>query len=153
MRFEKSLIIGAILIYDFNFNLFRMQAVMKMCDILHARHVKVHLRFDPIFNMTKTKERQEKLLDTIHGLTKRVIKEKKRLFEQNYKEGSVPTPSLSEIIANDYVVPSKPAKKADGLRDDLDDIDENDVGEYSENLICKHEELTTKPKTTINLKF
>lgn len=105
-----------------------MQAVMKMCDILHARHVKVHLRFDPIFNMTKTKERQEKLLDTIHGLTKRVIKEKKRLFEQNYKEGSVPTPSLSEIIANDYVVPSKPAKKADGLRDDLDDIDENDVG-------------------------
>lgn len=105
---------------------------MKMCDILHARHVKVYLRFDAIFNMTKIKEKQEQLLNTIHGLTKRVIKEKKKLFEQNYKEGNVPTPSLSEIIANDYVVPSKPVKKdTEGLRDDLDDIDENDVGEYS----------------------
>lgn len=102
-----------------------------MCDILHARHVKVYLRFDALFNMTKIKERQEQLLNTIHGLTKRVIKEKKKLFEQNYKEGNVPTPSLSEIIANDYVVPSKPAAKTtEGLRDDLDDIDENDVGEY-----------------------
>lgn len=109
------------------------KAVMKMCDILHARHVKVHLMLDSIFNMTKLKKTQEELLSTIHGLTKRVIKEKKRLFEKNYKEGSVPTPSLSEIIANDYVVPSKPAakkaEKTEGLRDDLDDIDENDVGE------------------------
>ncbi|XP_055300649.1 cytochrome P450 4g15-like [Sitodiplosis mosellana] len=105
-------------------------AVMKMCDILHARHVKVYLRFDALFNMTKIKEKQEQLLNTIHGLTKRVIKEKKKLFEDNYKEGNVPTPSLSEIIANDYVVPLKPEKKtAEGLRDDLDDIDENDVGE------------------------
>lgn len=103
---------------------------MKMCDILHARHVKVHLMLDTIFNMTKLKQKQEDLLNTIHGLTKRVIKEKKRLFEKNYKDGNVPTPSLSEIIANDYVVPSKPAaKKTEGLRDDLDDIDENDVGE------------------------
>lgn len=101
-----------------------------MCDILHARHVKVYLRFDSIFNMTKIKEQQEKLLNTIHGLTKRVIKEKKRLFEKNLQEGKVPTPSLSEIIANDYVEAATPAKKVEGLRDDLDDIDENDVGEY-----------------------
>lgn len=104
---------------------------MKMCDILHARHVKVHLMLDTFFNMTKYKQRQEELLNTIHGLTKRVIKEKKSLFEKNYKEGNVPTPSLSEIIANDYVVPSKPAKSTEGLRDDLDDIDENDVGELN----------------------
>lgn len=104
---------------------------MKMCDILHARHVKAYLRFDTLFNLTKIKEQQEKLLDTIHGLTKRVIKEKKKLFEDNYKKGNVPTPSLSEIIADDYVVPSKPEKKkTEGLRDDLDDIDENDVGAY-----------------------
>lgn len=106
-----------------------IQAVMKMCDILHARHVKVYLRFDALFNMTKIKEKQEKLLNTIHGLTKRVIKEKKKLFEENYQKGNVPTPSLSEIIADDYVVPSNPEKNAEGLRDDLDDIDENDVGE------------------------
>lgn len=101
-----------------------------MCDILHARHVKVYLRFDSIFNMTKIKERQEKLLNTIHGLTKRVIKEKKRLFEKHLEEGKVPTPSLSEIIASDYVDTVKAPKKVEGLRDDLDDIDENDVGEY-----------------------
>lgn len=101
-----------------------------MCDILHARHVKVYLRFDKIFNMTKIKEKQEELLSTIHGLTKRVIKEKKRIFEENLEKGNVPTPSLSQIIADDYVVPAKPSsKKSDGLRDDLDDIDENDVGE------------------------
>lgn len=101
-----------------------------MCDILHARHVKVYLRFDKLFNMTKLKQKQEELLGTIHGLTKRVIKEKKRLFEQNYKDGNVPTPSLSEIIANDYVDTAKAPKKTEGLRDDLDDIDENDVGKY-----------------------
>lgn len=117
-----------------------MQAVMKMCDILHARHVKVYLRFDALFNMTKIKKKQEQLLNTIHGLTKRVIKEKKRLFDQNYKEGNVPSPSLSEIIANDYVVPSKPEKKTDGLRDDLDDIDENDVGK------CRKMEIRSRQK-------
>lgn len=102
-----------------------------MCDILHARHLKVYLRFDTIFNMTKIKEKQEKLLGIIHGLTKRVIQEKKKLFEKNYQEGKVPTPSLSDIIANDYVEPTPKEtspKKVEGLRDDLDDIDENDVG-------------------------
>lgn len=101
-----------------------------MCDILHARHVKAYLRFDSIFNMTKIKQKQDQLLATIHGLTKRVIKEKKEVFEKNYEAGKVPTPSLSQIIADDYVVPSmnKPVKKVEGLRDDLDDIDENDVG-------------------------
>lgn len=101
-----------------------------MCDILHARHVKAYLRFDALFNMTKVRVQQEKLLAIIHGLTKRVIKEKKTLFEKNLSEGIVPTPSLSEIISDDYVEESKPAKKQDGLRDDLDDIDENDVGKF-----------------------
>lgn len=100
-----------------------------MCDILHARHVKAYLRFDAIFNMTKIKEKQEKLLNIIHGLTKSVIKEKKKIYEKDLQEGKVPTPSLSDIIANDYVEESKPIKKVEGLRDDLDDIDENDVGE------------------------
>ncbi|KAJ6640354.1 Cytochrome P450 4g15 [Pseudolycoriella hygida] len=106
-------------------------AVMKMCDILHARHLKAYLRFDSIFNLTNVKKQQEKLLGTIHGLTKRVIKEKKALYEKNLSEGIVPTPSLSQIIADDYVekLPAKTTKKVEGLRDDLDEIDENDVGE------------------------
>lgn len=62
-----------------------------------------------------------------------MIKEKKRLFEKNLQEGKVPSPSFSEIISNDYTeeVPKKSAKKVEGLRDDLDDIDENDVGKLS----------------------
>ncbi|XP_037028672.1 cytochrome P450 4g1-like [Bradysia coprophila] len=103
-------------------------AVMKMCDILHARHIKAYLRFDSVFNLTNVKKQQEKLLSIIHGLTKRVIKEKKALYEKNLSEGNVPSPSLAEIIADDYVEKT-PTKKVEGLRDDLDDIDENDVGE------------------------
>lgn len=135
-----------------------------MCDILHARHVKAYLRFDALFNMTSIKQKQEKLLAIIHGLTKRVssflhatkdvnpeenqprfhiillprskvIKEKKEVFERNYRDGALPTPSLSEIIADDYVekspksVPAAAKAPVAGLRDDLDDIDENDIGE------------------------
>lgn len=44
----------------------------RMCDILHARHVKIYLRFDALFNMSSVKKKQEKLLAIIHGLTKRV---------------------------------------------------------------------------------
>lgn len=104
-----------------------------MCDILHARHVKAYLRFDTLFNMTSIKKKQEKLLATIHGLTKRVIREKKELFEKTYADGQLPSPSLQQIIADDNFKTAAPKKaataKVEGLRDDLDDIDENDIGE------------------------
>lgn len=48
-------------------------AVMKMCDILHLRHTKIWLRPDVLFNFTKYGKVQEKLLDTIHGLTRKVL--------------------------------------------------------------------------------
>lgn len=72
-----------------------------------------------------------------------VIKEKKRLFEKNLQEGKVPTPSLSQIIADDYTEQktNKPAKKVDGLRDDLDDIDENDVGKLSHRIQQKQVDM------------
>jgi cytochrome P450 family 4 len=50
-------------------------------------------------------------------------------------EGNLPSPSLQEIIKNDEQVDQAvkkakaKAQKVAGLRDDLDDIDENDVGE------------------------
>lgn len=121
-----------------------------MCDILHARHVKAYLRFDTLFNLTNVKQKQEKLLEIIHGLTRRVniinitppyflvnefvylqvIKEKKAIFEKNYNEGIIPTPSLSQIISDDYNHDEQKVdnKKHTGLRDDLDEIDENDIG-------------------------
>uniref|UniRef100_A0A1Q3FRH5 Putative cytochrome p450 n=2 Tax=Culex tarsalis TaxID=7177 RepID=A0A1Q3FRH5_CULTA len=109
-------------------------AVMKMCDILHSRQVKIHLRMDPIFNMTKTKKEQERLLGIIHGLTRKVVKQKKELFEKNLAEGKLPSPSLSEIIAKEEdssVKTQEPVVISQGsmLRDDLDAIDENDIGE------------------------
>lgn len=111
-------------------------AVMKMCDILHSRHLGLLLRFDPVFNLTSIKKQQEKLLGVIHGLTKRVIKDKKEVFEKTYQDGSVPSPSLSEIIEGNYETESKNTPKitprdtiTKGLRDDLDDNDENDTGE------------------------
>uniref|UniRef100_A0A6E8V9L6 Cytochrome P450 n=1 Tax=Anopheles coluzzii TaxID=1518534 RepID=A0A6E8V9L6_ANOCL len=70
----------------------------RMCDILHKRQLKIHLRLDPLFNLTGVKKEQERLLQIIHGLTRKVVREKKS------SQGSM-------------------------LRDDLDDNDENDIGE------------------------
>lgn len=63
----------------------------------------------------------------------KVIKEKKELFERTYQEGAVPSPSLSEIIAGNYETESKKTttgknEEVKGLRDDLDENDENDTG-------------------------
>lgn len=54
-----------------------------MCDILHMRHRKVWLRPDWLFNLTKYGKNQIKLLEVIHGLTKKVIQKKK----EDYKSG------------------------------------------------------------------
>lgn len=48
-------------------------AVMKMCDILHLRHTKIWLRPDLLFGFTQYAKLQNKLLDVIHGLTKKVL--------------------------------------------------------------------------------
>lgn len=54
-----------------------------MCDILHLRHTKVWLRPDWLFNLSKYGKDQIKLLEIIHGLTKKVIQRKK----EEYKSG------------------------------------------------------------------
>uniref|UniRef100_A0A1B0GJR2 Cytochrome n=1 Tax=Lutzomyia longipalpis TaxID=7200 RepID=A0A1B0GJR2_LUTLO len=103
-------------------------AVMKMCDIIHQRHYKLDLRYDPLFYFTQTRKEQIKHLGTIHGLTTKVFQDKKAFFVKNAQEGKLPKPSFEDIVndkADDFVAPS-PTK---GLRDDLDEQDENDVGE------------------------
>lgn len=52
-----------------------------MCDILHLRHTKVWLRPDWLFNLTKYGKDQIRLLEIIHGLTKKVIARKKQEFK------------------------------------------------------------------------
>ncbi|XP_050362594.1 cytochrome P450 4g15-like [Nymphalis io] len=109
-------------------------AVMKMCDIIHQRHYKFWLRFDTIFKFTSFFEKQKKLLSIIHGLTNKVIKNKKEIYIQNKAKGIIP-PTLEEVIKD---TPENETGLANvktladtvfkGYRDDLDFNDENDVG-------------------------
>ncbi|CAH0721562.1 unnamed protein product, partial [Brenthis ino] len=109
-------------------------AVMKMCDIIHQRHYKFYLRFDAIFKFTSFFEKQKKLLDIIHGLTNKVIKNKKEKYLQNKAKGIIP-PTIEEVtrpsreeetgLANVKTLSDTVFK---GYRDDLDFNDENDVG-------------------------
>lgn len=99
-----------------------------MCGIIHLRQTRFHYRFDTIFKMTSMHVIQKKLLGIIHGLTRNVIKEKNVNYEKNLKVGITPLPSLKEIISRPEESTIISTSKLTGLRDDLDDLDENDVG-------------------------
>ncbi|XP_026468846.1 cytochrome P450 4g15-like [Ctenocephalides felis] len=107
-------------------------AVMKMCEILHLRHYKLWLRFDTIFNWTNFAKKQEQLLGIIHGLTSKVLKLKKEEFIQNSIDGKYSPDYFKKITAETERENARELntnQPKTGLRDDLDDIDENDVGE------------------------
>lgn len=109
-------------------------AVMKMCDIIHQRQYKLWLRFDSIFNYTNFSKQQKQLLDVIHGLTNKVIKNKKETYLENKAKGVVP-PTLEELTktTDDNVLANNDKSLSEdvfkGYRDDLDFNDENDIGE------------------------
>lgn len=108
-------------------------AVMKMCDILHLRHTKIWLRPEILFNLTQYAKNQTKLLDTIHGLTKKVIMRKREEFKagkkpsilNEYTESSSTNNSSSGKVTS---VEGLSFGQAAGLKDDLD-VDDNDVGQ------------------------
>ncbi|KAI8440355.1 hypothetical protein MSG28_001689 [Choristoneura fumiferana] len=107
-------------------------AVMKMCDILHLRHTKIWLRPEFLFNFTQYAKVQTKLLDTIHGLTKKVILRKKEEFKSGKKttilEEYHDSSSSSETTVKDTSVEGLSFGQAAGLKDDLD-VEDNDVGQ------------------------
>lgn len=72
-----------------------------MCDILHLRHTKVWLRPDWLFNLTKYGKDQIRLLDIIHGLTKKVIARKKQEFKSGQRN------VITESAANGNVKTTK----------------------------------------------
>ncbi|XP_068628223.1 cytochrome P450 4g15 [Battus philenor] len=103
-------------------------AVMKMCDILHLRHTKIWLRPDLLFNFTQYAKVQNKLLDVIHGLTKKVISRKK----EEFKSGKQPTivsevETAKETSSKTTSVEGLSFGQSAGLKDDLD-VDD-DVGQ------------------------
>ncbi|KAJ8675938.1 hypothetical protein QAD02_011724 [Eretmocerus hayati] len=102
-------------------------AVMKMCDILHLRHTRVWLRPDWLFNLSKFGKEQVKLLDIIHGLTKKVVAKKKEDYKQG-KRNFVDTTAAAKDAKNTTVVEGLSFGQSSGLKDDLD-VDDNDVGE------------------------
>ncbi|XP_058063114.1 cytochrome P450 4g15 [Anopheles bellator] len=114
-------------------------AVMKMCDILHLRHRKMWLYPDLFFNLTQYAKKQVKLLDTIHSLTKKVIRNKKVAFDKGTR-GTLATTSIKTAdIEKPKEVGGTPAGSTNtveglsfgqsaNLKDDLD-VEENDVGE------------------------
>lgn len=113
-------------------------AVMEMCDILHVRHRSLFLRANWIFNMSKYATKQIKLLEVIHGLTKRVIRSKKEAFQKGNRGSLAQTKITTTSDNNGNVVQNGKAPPVEGLsygqsaglRDDLDvDNEENDIGE------------------------
>ncbi|PZC76821.1 cytochrome P450 4g15 [Helicoverpa armigera] len=105
-------------------------AVMKMCDILHLRHTKIWLRPDLLFKLTDYAKKQTKLLDIIHGLTKKVIRRKK----EEFNSGKRPT-ILADYNAGTADEATKTTSveglsfgQSAGLKDDLD-VDDADVGQ------------------------
>lgn len=118
-------------------------AVMKMCDILHLRHTKIWLYPDILFNLTNYAKKQVKLLDTIHSLTKKVIKSKKEAFskgtrgtlaqtefikpeEKQEKQKDEPKKATAPVTTT---VEGLSFGQSSGLKDDLDVDDGIDVGE------------------------
>lgn len=104
-------------------------AVMKMCDILHLRHRTIWLRPDWLFNLTKYGKDQIRLLEIIHGLTKKVIARKKQeiknstgnIVDDSTQTGNVKTVETTSVEGLSF-------GQSAGLKDDLD-VDDNDVGE------------------------
>lgn len=126
-------------------------AVMRMCDILHARHRSIFLRNEFIFTLTRYYKEQGRLLNIIHGLTTKVIRSKKAAFEQGTR-GSLAQSELKAAAleqeerelreqreqqlsqgAQPKQEQSAPVAglsygQSAGLKDDLD-VEDNDIGE------------------------
>lgn len=122
--------------FRFLFYLFSV-AVMKMCDILHARHRSLWLRANWIFNLTNLAKQQIKLLGTIHGLTMKVIRNKKNAFKMGAR-GSLASTEINtkgfgnglEQFRSTTTVEGLSFGQSAGLKDDLDvDNEADDVGE------------------------
>jgi len=107
-----------------------------LSDILHRRHYDASLRFDFLFKFTKLAKIQKNLLKIVHTLTEHVIKEKARdveekhvKYQQSKEIQNGKSMGNSNVIENTENVKDNVVSHMHYVRDDLDDIDENDIGE------------------------
>lgn len=126
-------------------------AVMRMCDILHARHRSIFLRNEFVFTLTRYYKEQGRLLNIIHGLTTKVIQSKKAAFEQGTRGSlaqcelkaaalekereqqeqevtATSSPSEDKTTSSNTPVAGLSYGQSAGLKDDLD-VEDNDIGE------------------------
>uniref|UniRef100_A0A1A9WPJ5 Cytochrome P450 n=1 Tax=Glossina brevipalpis TaxID=37001 RepID=A0A1A9WPJ5_9MUSC len=99
------------------------QAVMDMCQIIHNRQYRPLYRLDVTYKWTDMYQKGEELLDIILVSTRKLIRQRKIGFNAN--ERAVKDKSYDLLLSKSEF----PTVKSVGLRDDLDEIDENDVGE------------------------
>ncbi|KAK0183146.1 hypothetical protein PV327_001215 [Microctonus hyperodae] len=105
-------------------------AVMDLCNIVHQRQYNILLRIDQLFKFSKYAKKTQELLNIIHSVTGGVIKQKRQEYAEKgelalpeeFRNGK--TPNLTKV-ENETINQSKMRY----ARDDLDEIDENDVGE------------------------
>ncbi|XP_014248669.1 cytochrome P450 4g15-like [Cimex lectularius] len=95
-------------------------AVMKLCDIIHSRQVKVWLRPKFLFYFSKYGMVQKALLGKIHGLTSMVLTKKQEEVFSGVKSDTVEDTEFEEV----KTTKGFSFGQASGLRDDLDvDLD------------------------------
>lgn len=103
----------------------------RLSDIVHRRHYDLSLRVDQLFKFTKFAKLQQKWLNIVHSLTEKVIQEKWIDIEKKEKrkteDEQIESKIQYEITENDKNTTAN--YNLHYVRDDLDDIDESDVGE------------------------
>jgi len=88
------------------------------------------LRPEKIFQFTRFAKMQKKLLDTVHTVTNHVISEKtKDIEEKRNQKGNDDLKKSLDTTENVDNANATKYTKLHYVRDDLDDIDENDIGE------------------------
>lgn len=111
-------------------------AVMKMCEIIHKRHIKLWLRPDRLFNLTKYQEKQKKLLRLIHSLTEKVVEKKKKALEDGIRGSLADLPAdilkkgmsvTEQNIIENPLDGTMMFGQSVGIKDDLDG--DGDVGD------------------------
>ncbi|XP_075156973.1 cytochrome P450 4g1-like [Haematobia irritans] len=95
------------------------EAVLDMCDIISQRQTKFYYRLDFMFNLSNLRKKNDKMLGIILAMTRKVVDDRHKNFDAD-----------SRAIEDDGIEIAKQKFRAtkEGIRDDLDDLDEQDVG-------------------------
>lgn len=108
-------------------------SVLRMCDIIHTRQIKLWLRGDFIFKWTKMAKEFDKNLNIILNMTNSVFKKKKEEILKKISEYAKVNEKIEiEEVKEETVIESNPNGnfsygQASGIIDDLDD--DNAIGE------------------------